>query len=70
MVVEPRLSRRRRVQGALVLALMFVGALAELFTIGAVIPFLAVFADPGGLHKTSRFSAIFAGLGLSPGNLR
>ena len=36
---------------------MFVGAIAELFTIGAVIPFLAVFADPDGFHKTSRFAS-------------
>ena len=59
-------SRRRRLQGAFVLALMFVGAIAELFTIGAVIPFLAVFADPGGFHKTSRFASMFVSIGLTP----
>ena len=45
---------------------MFVGAIAELFTIGAVIPFLAVFADPEGFHKTSRFASAFVAIGLTP----
>jgi ATP-binding cassette, subfamily B, bacterial PglK len=59
-------SRRRRIQGAFVLGLMFIGALAELFTIGAVIPFLAVFADPGGDHRTSRIGYLVSSLGLTP----
>jgi ATP-binding cassette, subfamily B, bacterial PglK len=61
-------SRRRRVQGGIVLCMMFVGAIAELFTIGAVIPFLAVFADPGGVHRTSRFASMFLALGMTPGH--
>ena len=40
------LSRHRRVQLALILVLMLAGALAELATIGAVLPFLALIADP------------------------
>jgi ATP-binding cassette, subfamily B, bacterial PglK len=40
-------SRRRRLQLIGLGALMLVGALAELVTLGAVVPFLAVLADPG-----------------------
>ncbi|SFZ85941.1 ABC transporter transmembrane region [Devosia enhydra] len=41
------LSARRRTQLALLFGLMLVGAVAELVTIGAVLPFLALIADPG-----------------------
>ncbi|MGN6488195.1 MAG: ABC transporter ATP-binding protein [Devosia sp.] len=41
------LSPRRRAQLLALLGLMLVGALAELVTIGAVLPFLALIADPG-----------------------
>ena len=41
------LSPRRRRAIVPLLALMFVGALAELFTIGALLPFLAAIAAPG-----------------------
>lgn len=40
------LSRRRRVQLVLVFGLMLVGAVAELVTLGAVLPFLALIGDP------------------------
>jgi ABC-type multidrug transport system fused ATPase/permease subunit len=40
------LARRRRLQGVAVLLLMLAGAFAELLTIGAVLPFLALVADP------------------------
>ena len=42
-------SRRRRLQLIGVVALTLVGALAELVTLGAVIPVLAVAAKPGSL---------------------
>jgi ATP-binding cassette, subfamily B, bacterial PglK len=61
-------SRRRRIQGAFVLGFMFVGAIAELFTIGAVIPFLAVFADPDSLRKGSRFGFLLSELGFTRGH--
>lgn len=61
-------SRRRRIQGAFVLGFMFVGAIAELFTIGAVIPFLAVFADPDSLRKGSRFGLLLSELGFTRGH--
>lgn len=41
------LSPRRRVQLVGLSALMLLGALAELVTLGAVVPFLALLADPG-----------------------
>jgi ATP-binding cassette, subfamily B, bacterial PglK len=41
-----QLSRRRRVQLFLLMLLMLAGAFAELVTIGAVLPFLALIADP------------------------
>lgn len=41
------LTVRRRRQLAMVLGLMLVGAFAELVTLGAVLPFLALIADPG-----------------------
>ena len=40
------ISKRRRWQFALVLALMLVAALAEVVSLGLVIPFLAALADP------------------------
>lgn len=40
------LPRRRSVQLALLLVLMLLGAAAELVSIGAVVPFLAILADP------------------------
>ncbi|MFS8064188.1 MAG: ABC transporter transmembrane domain-containing protein, partial [Luteimonas sp.] len=57
-------SRRRRLQAALVVIFMLLGAIAEVFTIGAVIPFLAVFADPEALGRTSRFGYVFSSLGI------
>ena len=46
-----QLSARRRFQLAGLLVLMFVGAAAELGTIGAVFPFLALIADPSLAQK-------------------
>lgn len=44
--VYQHLSPKRRVQLFLVLLLMLAGALAEVVTLGAVLPFLALLADP------------------------
>jgi len=44
--VYRHLSPKRRVQLVLVLLLMLAGALAEVVTLGAVLPFLALLADP------------------------
>src|SRR5215213_1780748 len=61
-------TRRRRVQGVLVGIFILVGGLAELVTIGAVIPLLAVFANPGGLSSDTRLGYMLSQLGLEPGH--
>ncbi len=53
---------RRREFRALV-ALMLAGAVAELVTIGAVLPFLALLADPAQFEEMPRFAAFFGALG-------
>ncbi|HEX6072817.1 MAG TPA: hypothetical protein VFY95_07405, partial [Sphingomicrobium sp.] len=45
------LSTRRRREFHLVLALMLTGGLAELATIGSVLPFLSLLADPDSLQR-------------------
>lgn len=60
-------SRRRKVQGVLVSIFMLFGGLAELVTIGAVIPLLAVFAAPNGFTSNSRIGYLLGELGIQPG---
>jgi ATP-binding cassette subfamily B protein len=62
-------TRRRRLQAGLVIIFMLFGAVAELVTIGAVIPFLAIFADPEGFSSSSRFAPIMASLGIPKSSL-
>lgn len=57
------LSRRRQWQLLLVLALMLVGALAEVATLGAVLPFLALIADPGRAASFPALQSLFGVLG-------
>lgn len=57
------LSHRRRVQLLGLLALMLIGAVAELVTIGAVLPFLALMADPGKAFKYPFLQQAFGVLG-------
>ncbi|MGO8710484.1 MAG: ABC transporter ATP-binding protein [Rhizomicrobium sp.] len=57
------LSPRRRWQLAGLSVLMNVGAVAELATLGAVLPFLAVLADPGLSSKYPLLQELFAMLG-------
>lgn len=40
------LSRRRQLQFAMVLGLMLISAFAEMLTLGAILPFLAILVDP------------------------
>ena len=42
---------RRRVQLALLVALMLLSSLAELLTIASLVPFLVVLSDPAGLWR-------------------
>ena len=62
------LTRRRRAQGLIVFALMLLGGFAELLTLGAVIPLLAIFASAGG-QPTSQNAELLARLGIEPGNM-
>src|SRR4051794_20955786 len=59
-----QLSARRRLQLAGLMLLMFVGAAAELCTIGAVLPFLALIADPSVTQKYPLVQNIFSALGV------
>lgn len=56
-------SVRRRWQLALVTALMLVGAAAELATLGAVLPFLALIAEPGQAVAFPMLQKVFRVLG-------
>src|SRR5438067_6021282 len=57
------LSPRRRRQLYLVLCLMIAGAFAELATIGAVLPFLSLLADPHRVEQVPLLAAFFGELG-------
>ena len=57
------LSSRRRRQLLSVLGLMLVGAIAELATLGAVLPFLALISDPGKASSYPVLQELFVSLG-------
>jgi ATP-binding cassette, subfamily B, bacterial PglK len=59
--------RRRRVQFALVLALTLVGAVAELVSIGAVVPFLQVIAAPAAVERLPGVGWAMRQLGAASG---
>jgi ATP-binding cassette, subfamily B, bacterial PglK len=59
------LSPHRRWQLNLVLALTLAGALAELATIGAIIPFLSLLADPHRLQHVPLIAAAFDAVGAT-----
>ena len=52
------LSVRRRQQSVIVFGLILVGAVAELLTLGAVLPFLAVVTNPDGLVRYQRLGGV------------
>lgn len=60
-----QLSPRRRRQLVLLLALMLVGATAELLSIGAVLPFVSVLANPGATAQMPIVARLMAASGLS-----
>jgi ABC-type multidrug transport system fused ATPase/permease subunit len=64
------LSPHRRRQFYLVVALMLAGALAELATIGAIIPFLSLLADPHRLGHVALIAAAFDALGATTDRAR
>ena len=59
------LSPRRRRQFLVVVALMMAGALAELATIGAVIPFLSLLANPEHVQHVPLLASTFAAVGAT-----
>jgi ABC-type multidrug transport system fused ATPase/permease subunit len=59
-----QLSARRRFQLAGLMFLMFLGAAAELGTIGAVLPFLGLIANPSLAQKYPLVRSIFGALGV------
>src|SRR5437764_14263090 len=61
---------RRRHQLYLVIALMLAGAIAELATIGAVLPFLSLLADPSRLDHVPGVAAVFGALGAETSGQR
>ena len=57
------LTRRRRLQLLGLLALMLIGALAELMTIGAVVPFVTLLARPELARELPMLQQLFSALG-------
>jgi ATP-binding cassette, subfamily B, bacterial PglK len=58
------LQPRRKTQLVLLLGLMMLGALAEVLSLGAIVPFLAILADPVQALKRPLVAQIVANLGL------
>lgn len=58
-------SPRRRTQLLLLVGLMLLGAVAEVVSLGAVVPFLAVLADPAQVVQRPWLARVVATLGLS-----
>jgi ATP-binding cassette, subfamily B, bacterial PglK len=59
------LSRRRRLQLGVLLLVMLASGLAELVSLGAVLPFLAVLSDPERLWQQPLIQALAARVGLT-----
>ena len=58
-------SRRRKVQFAMLLVLMVFTAFAEVLSLGALLPFLAVLTDPERLFENASLQPLFGFLGVS-----
>lgn len=61
------LPKRRRFQAAAILCFMLVGALAEMTTIGAIVPFLALMADPNAAQSYPVVGRFFSAFGWTDG---
>jgi ABC-type multidrug transport system fused ATPase/permease subunit len=59
------LSRRRQSQFWLLIGLMFVSALAEVISLGAVLPFLGILVDPDRLFSQPLVANLALGLGIT-----
>lgn len=64
------MAPRRRVQLALVMTLMLVGAAAEIFTLGAVVPFLGLLINPTLLDQPSGWGGALAWLATHLGTTK
>lgn len=62
------ISRRRRIQVVLLLLVMLVSGGAELVSLAAVVPFLAVLSDPESLWQSQLVQDLSPRLGLSEAN--
>lgn len=65
--IARHLPRRRRWQAGGVLVLMLMGAVAELVTLGAVVPLLAVMVDPAAASKSERLGKLVGFLSAPDG---
>jgi len=61
--LSQHLSARRKRQMMLVVVLMLAGAVAEVMTVGAIVPFLAFMADPEQVLAYPQLQSVFARLG-------
>lgn len=52
LAIYHNLSRRRRAQFLLVILVTLAGAVAELLTLGAIVPFLSIMANPQNMEST------------------
>ena len=62
------LSRKRRIQFALLLFVMFASAFSELFSLSMVLPFLSVLSNPNALWNQSDIRDIARYVGISEPN--
>ena len=62
------LRRRRRIQLGMLLVVMLASGLAELVSLGAVLPFLAVLSDPNRLWQQPLIQELVAGAGFTNPN--
>jgi len=63
-------SRRRRVQFVLMLGLTLVSSVAEVISLGAVVPFIGILTQPEGVFTAPRMAGVIGMLGItSPGGL-
>lgn len=59
------LPNRRRIQLVLLLGLMLIGAVAEVISLGAIVPFLAILVDPAQAMQRPMVAQVIAILGLN-----
>ncbi|MGF1549978.1 MAG: ABC transporter ATP-binding protein [Sphingomonadaceae bacterium] len=67
--IYAHLPLRRRHQAVLLLALILAGAFAELVTLAAVLPFLALVSDQARIESYPAVSGALRSVGLEPGRL-